>query len=415
MIARKVNELELLECHRISSVSFNWSLDSEGKTPEEYAAAMRKRAPDKESLGVADIWGAFTDAGDMMACLIALPYRVAFDGATADMRGIGGVCTYPHHRRKGAIKCIMRKMLDELYEKAVPFSYLYPFSEQFYARYGYHHACGGVQWAFDLAAIPESHIVGTMELYRPGEPIGDIISQYAPFARKWNMMVERDDMDWRKIQSADPFKGNTSAVLYRKPDGAPGGYVVFERQTSPEKGPILAGKELVFDSFDSLKALMGFIGTYISDYKTFTINMPKHLNLDHFCADFAQSKTAKTMQRTGMARAIHVEGALKQARCRGNGHLSLYVHDRFLPQNNGLYEITFQTGEANNVRFTRMPLSAFGQASDVEMTVNVLSAAILGGYDVADFGYMDGAAIHGDPSAVGQVFYPKPCWINDHF
>ncbi len=419
MIVRKITENELLESDHISSLSFHWSLDAQGKSPEEYAKGLRATTFSKGDSSVTVTWGAFTDDGEMMASLCILPYQVAFDDHQVPMAGIGAVCTYPQHRRKGAVKAMFTGFLNELYEKRMPFSYLYPFSEQFYGNLGYHRSCASIQWEFDLKAVPNAPIPGNFRLYRPGESIDDFKAAYQDFIPQWNMMVRRDHLDWKTIITADPFKGETHAFLYRDKSGKPAGYLVFEKKVGDKDRRLLNCKEIAFDSFDTLKAIMAFAKTFSSDYEGISISMPSTLDLGYFCADYSQSETTRQVKLNGMVRVVHAEEVLRLAKYAGSGSLSLYLHDDFLPMNNGLYNITFENDAAKDIVFTSMPISPFGKTGaqnvDIEMTVNIFSAAILGNYQTTDFEYMDGVKVYTDRKTVDRVFYAKPCWINNYF
>ncbi len=419
MIVRKIREAELLESHRISALSFHWSLDAQGKSPVEYSKAVRENPHSKADASVTDTWAAFTDDNEMMSSVCVLPYKVSFDGHEAAMAGIGGVCTYPQYRRKGAVKAIFSHFLTELYEKRVPFSYLYPFSEQFYGSFGYHRSCASILWDFDLKTIPDLKWPGTFSLYRPGESFEDFKTAYQAFQSKWNMMVVRDDLDWNAVKNADPFKGERHAFLYFDEKGKPTGYIVFEKRTGDKDRRILGCNEVVFDSFSTLKALMAFAKTFAADYEGISFSMPSTLDLGYFCADYPQSDTTRQVNMNGMARAVHAEEVLRLAKYAGSGSLALYLHDDFLPKNNGLYNIIFENDKAKEIVFTPLPLSPFGktimQSVDIEMTANVFSAAILGNYKAADFEYMDGVKVYTDQKTVDRVFYAKPCWINNYF
>ena len=418
MKIRKIYEAELLEAHRISALSFHWPLDDKGKSPEEYAKSVRENPFSKGDSAATDIFGAFTDEGAMMASLCVIPYQVAFDGHQVPMGGIGAVCTYPEHRRKGAVKGMFIHFLNELYEKKIPFSYLYPFSEQFYASFGYHRSCTSTYWEFDLKAIPNASIPGTFHLHRPGAALDDFYTAYQAFAPKFNMMVYREALDWTTVKNADPFKGEVHAFLYKDQAQKPAGYLVFEKKTGPNGRRIIDCKELAFSSFETLKAMMAFAKTFAADYEAIAFAAPSSLNLDYFCTDFPQSNTNRHLQLNGMARAVHVEEVLKLAKYQGNGSLSLYLHDHSLEKNNGLYQIRFENGKASRISFAPLPISPFsqtGQCADVEMTVNIFSSAILGNYHLSDFAYMDGVQIHANAETAARVFYAKPCWINNYF
>ncbi len=419
MIVRKVEASELLEAYRISALSFHWSLDLQGKTPEEFARGVRENPHSKFDSPATSIFAAFQEDGEMMSGMGVLPYRVYFDGREVPMAGIGSVCTYPQHRRKGAVRAVFEKALGGLYEKKVPFSYLYPFSEQFYAKFGYCRSSQSTRWDFDLRAIPDASIPGVFSLHRPGEEIGGFQAAYQAFAPKLNMMVARDEMDWDAVKNADPFKGESHAFLYRDQMGTPAGYFVFEKETGDRGRRIMSCKEMAFDGFPTLKAIMAFCKTFSADYDGVSFKMPSSLNLDHFCVDYPQSGTTRRLLTNGMARAVHVAEVLKSAAYKGSGSLALFVHDGFLPANNGLYRIVFENGEAKQVDFSPQPLIPFGtakeQGADAEMSVNVFSAAILGNCGIEDFAYMDGVKLYADPGAADRVFYKKPCWINNYF
>lgn len=232
------------------------------------------------------------------------------------------------------------------------------------------------------------------------------------------MMVVRDELDWNRVKEADPFKGEGHAFLYKDEKGKPAGYLVFEKKIGEKDRRILNCREAAFDSFATLKALMAFLKTFAADYEGACLQAPFSLNLGYFCADYPQSGTARKVTMNGMARAVHVEEVLRLAKYQGSGSIGLYVHDDFLPKNNGLYHIAFEDGKAKEVKFTSLPPAPFGKTgkkADVEITVNIFSGAILGNYDVADFAYMEGVALHCDEKKVSQVFYKKPCWINNYF
>jgi predicted acetyltransferase len=418
MIVRKIRENELLEAHRISALCFHWSLDDKGKSPEEFAREARANPQDKLVSVDTDIWASFTDGEEMMSAMGVLPYKIAFDGHQVAMAGIGAVCTYPQHRRKGAVKGMFLHALNDLYDRKIPFSYLYPFSEQFYGSFGYHRSCASILWDFDLKTIPDYKWPGTFTLHKPGEALDDFKTAYLAFAPHWNMMVYRDDFDWGRVKDADPFKGEGHAFLYKDEKGKPAGYVVFEKRTGEKDRRIMNCREVAFDSFATLKALMAFLKTFAADYEGASLQMPFSLNLGYFCADYPQSGTSRKVAMNGMARAVHVEEVLRLAKYQGSGSLDLYVHDDFLQKNNGLYQITFEDGRAKEVKFTSLPSASFGQTGkkvDVEISAQIFSGAILGNYDVADFEYMEGAAVYCDAAKASRVFYKKPSWINNYF
>jgi len=100
--------------------------------------------------------------GRVIGGMCALPYEVEFDGNTARMCGIGGVCTLPSYRRMGSIRAISLQMLRDEYEKGTEFSFLYPFSQAYYDKFGYAQSEPAMRWTFSLKYIA-AHKTGTTQ------------------------------------------------------------------------------------------------------------------------------------------------------------------------------------------------------------------------------------------------------------
>lgn len=423
MITRYIQDTELMEARNISSLCFNWSHDTAGKTCEEYTDEIKKNPKSKSDAYYTHTLAAFTNTGEMMSCLSILPYKVIFDGTVVSMSGIGSVCTYPQHRRKGAVRECFFHALKDMYSNGTSFTYLYAFSEKFYGNFGYIPASTSLQWCLDLSTIPDYRLSGTFSLYRGEEDYSDYEKLYTTFAGKYNMMVHRDSYDWEVLKSADPFKGSRFAYLYKNSAGEPGGYLIFEKQKD-NSSVILDCKELIFDSFESLKALMAFAKTFSADYDKIRFNAPAYLNLDYFCEDYSQSSSFRCFKQNGMVRAVNVYQVLEQASYQGTGEISLRVYDSILPENNKIFTVTFTDGKAIQVLCETVNVCTLNDNNnasgslkkpDLEMTINQFSAVITGKYQVSDLEYQEGITLHCSKEKAASLIYKKPCWINNFF
>ena len=413
MIIRKIKETELMEARNISSLCFGWPHDTEGNDMEEYIRETKENPTSKGDAYFLDTWAAFTDEGEMMSCISVIPYDVTFDGNQLTMSGIGGVCTYPQHRRKGAVRECLRSALQEMYEKGNYFSYLYAFSERFYGNFGYIRSSASILWSFDLATVPNDRYDGSFHLYRGDGNYSDYDLVYQSFAKKYNMMVQRDSFDWDILKTANPFKGKRSAYLYKDINGKPCGYLVFEKSVE-NRQDILDCKEVIFDSFKTLKAIMSFAKTFSADYAKIQFCAPNSLTLDYFCDDYSQSSSYRKIKQNGMIRVVNVKEVLRQAIYRGSGDLTLYIHDQYLDKNNKKFHVTYKDGTA--VKISTSVITSEKQIKvDIEMTINQFSSAIVGNYDVADFEYQEGITLNCNSEKASDLFYRKPCWINNFF
>lgn len=432
MIVRKIKENELMESRNISSLCFNWSNDTEGKDIEALINEIKVNPASKGDAYYLDIWVALTDEEEMMSCINVIPYEVTFDENKLKMAGIGNVCTYPQHRRKGAVRECFRYALKEMYERGNSFSFLYPFSEKFYGNFGYSPFSASTLWSFDLKAIPNSRYDGAFHLYHCDGNYTGFDTAYQLYAEKYNMMVHRDSYDWDILKSANPFKGNRSAYLYTDNTNKACGYIIFEGLRVNDQG-ILDCKEIVFDSFQTLKAIMSFVKTFSADYLKIQFAAPASLNLDYFCEDFSQSPSSRSFKQNGMVRVVNVKDVLSHAIFKGSGELKLLIHDSYIIENQKIFDIIYKDGHAVNIRETNFSESTQDQKSfsenlstsdttlvnhenvDIEMTINQFSAAIVGKYDVSDFDYQEGITLFCNKDNAAELFYRKPCWINNYF
>ena len=82
-------------------------------------------------------YGAFTDEGKMMATLCAPPHSVNYFGKYVPMAAVGGVASLPEYRRGGHMRKLMTAMLRDAKDRGDKLAGLYPFSHEFYRKFGF--------------------------------------------------------------------------------------------------------------------------------------------------------------------------------------------------------------------------------------------------------------------------------------
>lgn len=411
MYVRNITANDKLETMKLSSLCFEYPFQTNNQSEEDFLQNLLAHPTDKIQANWFTQLAAFDDKDDFMACMAALPYQFYFDGKVFSGNGIGNVCTYPHHRKKGAIKAMFQKMLTDSYQSGQAFSYLYPFSEGFYGKFGYHRLSNSTEYDLRLVGFPNDSYPGSFHLLTEENTslLAEFKTAYTIFAKKFNMMVQRDDFDWTIVTDAKAYVNNNYAYLYKDENGTPCGYVVFKKS-----GRTLKCRELVFDSLETLKAIFSFIKTYATDYDIFHFYAPSTIHMEHFCTDFSIYPATCKVAMNGMARVVNVETVLKNAKYIGSGSLPIIIEDKWIPENNGLFEVTFENGVAKEVTFT--PLEKVESADAyTRMNISLFSAAIVGNYSVEDFAYIDGIELKAEQSVLAQVFYKKNCFINNYF
>lgn len=408
MNIRRINESEILKVCKAGAVSFDYPFNKEEKGEEELLKEILKN-PEYKSLAYwRDNWGAFDENGELLSCLAVIPYTFQFDGNKTKGAGIGGVCTYPQHRRKGAVRALFQEALMDMYDKDVIFSYLYPFSESFYRKFGYEKAVNSLVWDFDLRFIPVSSYKGTFSLYDKGEISAEFKSLYEAFAAKHNLMIHRDDYDWSVLKNAKGAINNTYAYLYRGENKEPKGYVIFNKEAENNIS-YLRSQEIIFDSFETLKAILGLLSTYAADFPYLRTRLPEWYNMRYFCSDYVQSQSNISYISDGMVRAVNVREILKMAAYKGEGELNIRITDEQIKNNSSTFKVLYKNGKAEQVE------ENVKTQADIEMPVSVFSAAITGSCKAEDFLFMDEVCMRCSVQKASEVFYKKPSWIVNFF
>ena len=137
MIVRKIRENELKRSAQLSALAFEYPMEGAEKSPEDFFRDVREHPGSLEDVRWDSRWAAFEDDdATMIATFCVLPWHATFDGHEVIMGGIGGVATLPQYRRGGAIRRCFEAALPDMYAQGMVLSYLYPFSNAFYRRFG---------------------------------------------------------------------------------------------------------------------------------------------------------------------------------------------------------------------------------------------------------------------------------------
>lgn len=399
MTIRLVSEEEMEEVRQLAAICFDYPYQKQKEETQPQSSTRRDRQ-----------YGAFTESGELMASMVAIPLSFYYEGKAFPGYGVGGVSTYPHHRKKGAIRAMFEQMLRDAYDEGRLLSYLYPFSESFYGRFGYCRMNNSTRYSFDLRGIPEKTWEGKFELYKEGqeEVMSACKEAYEAFAVRFGLMVKREEPDWTILKEAGAWLNNNYLYLYRDKDGKPAGYIVFKR-----KGDDLACREFIFRDYETLCDMLAFMKGYASDYRMICFHAPSVLRLESMCKDFVAYPCKIERAMDGMVRIINVQKALMNAVYRGSGRIAISVTDPQLPENNGIFRVEFTDGRAQTVLFSGMK-ECSGESCDVSMDIATFSAALMGDYEAADLDYLPQVKVHGR-AVCEQVFYRKPSFINNYF
>ncbi|NLO36763.1 MAG: GNAT family N-acetyltransferase [Clostridiaceae bacterium] len=361
------------------------------RSPERYRqlVAETRAAPDRPLPDPAAydparrIWGAF--AGDTLAAVVTgISYHILFEGQVVPMCGIGGVATLPEYRRQGAIRAIMERLLRQVREEGTVFSYLYPFSFQFYAKFGYGPGCRRhrVELPADfLRTLPGS---GQIRHYRP-EDRAVVESIYARFTAGSNGPVRRTPWLWDRLLGQDRWQEQQHVYIWQPADGPEAAYAVFKTVAEGGKDTLRV-QDWAVTGPAGLTGLLSFLGGFADQYATVILQVPTHLDLTHY---FAEPRPLKhQLEIAGQSRVVHAAMALSglgrpdwlirearwlAAETGSPTHMTWQIEDDFLPENSGLYRLDLATAGQPAER-----LETPGPAADITVRNGILAPLLLG-------------------------------------
>jgi predicted acetyltransferase len=184
---------------------------------------------------------AFVD-GQLASTLGGFPFRMRFNGATADVAGLTAVGTLPQYRRRGLLRQTIAQSFREQRERGQSMAILWASFGGIYQRFGYGPASKLVSYDFDprwvglhpgLEANGEVSVTGDREAALP-----TMKQIYREYSGARNLMLHRPDAVWNfGVCRAMDKKHKTHIAIYRNADGEPTGHLVYQVENEDKAAP----------------------------------------------------------------------------------------------------------------------------------------------------------------------------------
>ncbi|MFL0268914.1 GNAT family N-acetyltransferase [Candidatus Clostridium radicumherbarum] len=396
MKARKIRPEEHIDALKILSIAFRWSKDFSGsdKEPERFYNGY-------------ETWRAFfNDDGKMCSAMEISPFKVIFEDKVACMAGVGGVISLPEERNKGYIRKLFQYCFSEMRENKQWFSFLYPFSSEYYRKFGYETSVGKVKYIVPLASFRHFTNSGQLKLYIPGTDDSHIKSIYDNFVSKRNFAVLRNDILWKRHIGEDPYKNNIFTYIWYNTEEKPMGYVTFKCQKRYDFGADMILKELIWIDNEALTGIFNFLGGFAPNYKDFIWETTEFYNLGLLFPDSSSVKIE--LSNFGMSRIVDLEEVLKLKLCpKGEGTLAFEVKDNFLEWNNGSFVVSWNK---EGVKVEKKDCSP-----DLSCSIQVLTQLITGYVSLEDLIWSQDLKVIGNFNLLSSYFKRKPIYLNESF
>lgn len=394
MIVRRITAGERRRAEELFSIAFETPWQEEAYPTEKYAAFL-------------------DDNETMTSCLSILPFSACFDGETVKMAGIGGVSSLPQYRRTGGIRGCFEKMLPELYREGYMLSMLYPFSTNYYRKFGYEVWARGARYELDLSYIPKLPREGWSLLADSSNRekcLGDVRLLTKDWERRYNGMVELTGREYAFVTEADPYRKQEFVYVHYDAQGGPAGYMVCRKEKDGQEQRLVCSR-FVFRNREGIQGLLTLAKSMQADHRSIVFTLPASLRLDPLIDEWSMGAFGRSDVSLGMARIVNVEAALRAARYRGNGRLSIEISDGQIAENNGVFTVCFEEGKAVSV------VSSSVEKAAICMEIPEFSRFLMGAADVSALAFsrrVSGCSQE-DMGLLGQIFYEKPCFLTEYF
>ena len=334
------------------------------------------------------------DGDQLIGNAAAISFDLTIPGGVLPVAGVTTVGVQPTHRRRGALRQMMRVQIDDVHRRGEPLAVLWASEGSIYQRFGYGlaslKASLKVERHRNAFRLPHD-FSGRIRLVSEDEarvafpPVFDGVRPTRPgfFSHSpafWNAEVFYFPEKWRRGRGA-PFH-----VLHDV-DGVVDGYVRYAIREGD------TNEVSVLDMMATTAAAHLDLWRYLLDIDLMSRVESWNIAIDDpiLLAIAEPRKLEMTMGDALWLRIVDLAPALAARRYRANGRVVVEVADEFCPWNDGRWALTVDAG---------IPyVEPATDAADIACDVTDLAAAYLGGFSFAQLA----AAARTDELAPGGI------------
>jgi predicted acetyltransferase len=314
--------------------------------------------------------------------------------------GVWGVVTLPVARRKGYSRQVLADLLSAVNDTGAVFSNLYPFRESFYERLGYVTLPLPV-----IARFSPSSLAPLLGKDHRGEVklmlIGDAFDTYRDFLARLRPQVH--GMAFFDIGDRMAAQQNRSWVALAEVDGEIEGLMLYNLQGEDVTKFNFCAYRFYYTTSRARYLLLDWIARHIDQADRAEIWLPPYEHPETWLADM--QVRIESQVRAPMSRVLSVSGLSGMETEKGG--FSASIRDPLCPFNEDIWNFQSINGHLQVSKTDR---------ADCELTVQGLTALILGTHDPQDFALRG----WGDPAPEIQavmraMFPPRTPFLHENF
>lgn len=335
---------------------------------------------------------------EVTAAASAIPMRQNLRGSVLPMAGVAGVATHPLARRRGHVRNLLHRLLDELRDEGHALSALYPFRASFYERFGYVGLPRRRTATFspaDLAPLLRTDLPGevTWERIGAGYPTWRAYTERCLRERHGFAIfpdfraVAQRDRDDRWLLTAVRGGATVGAVTYRIDDHG---------------GTLIADDLLAEDPY-ARASLLQFFARHVDQVERISVQLPADELPELWLTDLAvhvEARVSRPGSPAPMARLLSLDALADLPTGAGRVRVEL-VGDRWLAGSHLL------DGATGKLELLPGDSAAAGSVPTATLTAAGLSALAYGVLDPAEVTIRGLGEVPADAAAELRRIFPR--------
>ncbi len=336
---------------------------------------------------------------ELLGGLMILDMAQFFGGRSLPMGGISAVGVAPEARGGGAASRLMAGAIQELHQRQIPLSALYPATQTLYRKSGFEQAGARAEFRLNLRVGPvQERDLPLVKLPRERKMLEKV---YRSWARPQQGALDRTETNWRRVLNPRDEPAEVYGV------GEPlEGYVVVHRQAGSQPGwQNLALTDFVALTPRAARRIFSFLADHRSLAEQAVWFGAPHQPL---LTVLAEQSVETRINIFWMLRLVDVPAAL-----RGRGYsphlkcaFKLAVDDPLLAANRGSWWVRIEAGraEVEKARSGGLRVSERALACLYAGLLNPWQARLAGLVDWPDRDLSALEGVFGGPAGLGDMF-----------
>jgi predicted acetyltransferase len=338
--------------------------------PEEIRSDRMVLEPDRT-------FAAFDD-GRIVGCAGAFTQRMSAPGGElVPTAGITLVGVLPTHRRRGILRELMHRICFQALDRGEVVATLFASEAAIYGRFGFGSAAHHLEFDVALERVrwaPGTGPTGRVTLRARDEAMPAMRAIYDRAFRMRPGALEIDDR-WMQVGFWEPAKDEERLfyAVHEDDAGTPDAFAMYRTKHEWPRGlpsVEMSVRRHVATSPEASASLWRFLFDVDLVSRVKTDSRPID---DPLLLQLAEPRSLRPELYDALfLRPLSVAGALEARGYAADGRVALGVTDRFLPANDGTYELVVEGGAATCRRINT--------AADVVCSVHAVGSTYLGGF-----------------------------------